>query len=160
MQIEEKDPYGPTSREEIAQLETRWKIKLPDEYKKFLLTSNGGRPNPDVFDVPGWAHQGSVLKIFYGIHAGSKASRLDRAIEVYTDRIPADLIPIAADSFGNAICLGWKGKRRGKVYFWDHEDELDEHGRFRQDYGNVYLIAKSLMEFLNSLRESEDAECE
>ena len=67
-----------------------------------------------------------------------------------------------------AACFSWPGRgrfarvrvaplrRRGKIYFWDHEDELDENGCSRQDYGNVYLVANSLDEFLNNLYESED----
>ncbi len=54
------------------------------------------------------------------------------------------------------ICLGIKGKRRGKVYFWDHEDEFDDNGEGRQDYGNVYLLANSLDEFLNKLHENTE----
>ena len=26
---------------------------------------------------------------------------------------------------GNAICLGLSGEHRGRVYFWDHENEPD-----------------------------------
>jgi len=42
------------------------------------------------------------------------------------------------------------------VYFWDHEDELDENGEFVQDYRNLYLIADSLQEFLDGLTTSEE----
>ncbi|MRG98460.1 SMI1/KNR4 family protein [Polyangium spumosum] len=159
MQATIDNPYGPTSRAEIAQFETRQKLSLPDEYKAFLLKYNGGMPTPNGFAIPGWHGQESSLGVFYGIHEHPDYS-LDGACETYEERVPADLIPIGTDAFGNNVCMGWKGKRRGKVYFWDHEDELDEHGRFRQDYGNVYPLANSLTEFLNNLREWEDEECE
>ena len=155
MQIEEADPYGATSREAIAQFEARWGMLLPAEYKAFLLKSNGGMPIPAGFDVPGWHGQASGLNFFYGIHEDPDYS-LDSACETYQERVPADLISIATDAFGNNICIGWKGKRCGKIYFWDHEDELDENGCFRQDYRNVFLLANSLQEFLDSLREGED----
>ena len=155
MRIKVKNPYGATSREEIQQFEARRKVKLPDDYKLFLLDSNGGAPDPRTFEVPGWPFEGSALDFFYGIH-DKKSSRLDRACEVYTDRIPADLIPIARDAFGNVVCIGWKGKRRGKIYFWDHENELDDQGSSRQDYGNVYLVANSLGEFLGKLEDLEE----
>jgi hypothetical protein len=131
---------------------------LPLEYKQFLLISNGGWPAPDVFEVPDWHGGGSVLDAFYGIHDGRKTERLDRALEVYDERIPADLIPIATDAFSNKICIGWKGEREGKIYFWDHEDELDEDGDFVQDYRNVFLVANSLQEFLDSLMTHEEAD--
>jgi hypothetical protein len=156
MQIEEPNPHGATSREEIAQFEARRGVLLPPDYKQFLLNSNGGYPTPNVFEVPEWHGHGNSVMSFYGIHDGPKVKRLDWACEVYDERIPADLIPIAYDANGNAICIGWKGEREGKIYFWDHEDELDEDGLFVQDYRNVYLVANSLQEFLDSLMTHEE----
>jgi hypothetical protein len=157
MQIDEPNPYGATSPDAIAQFEARRGILLPTEYKVFLLNSNGGMPIPDVFEVPEWHGQASELLTFYGIHEESGYS-LDGECESYKERVPADLIPIAADSGGNNICLGWKGERKGKIYFWDHEDELDEDGDFVTDYRNVYLVANSLQEFLDSLMTHEEAD--
>ena len=150
------NPFGATSPEAIAEFEARRGVLLPAEYKAFLLKSNGGRPTPDVCEVPGWHGRGSELGSFYGIHEGPKTKRLDLACDVYDERIPGDLIPIADDANGNAICIGWKGKRAGKIYFWDHEDELDENGEFVQDYRNVFLVADSLQEFLDGLTTSEE----
>jgi len=116
MQIDEPNPYGATSPDAIAEFEARRGMLLPAEYKVFLLDSNGGMPIPDVFEVPGWHGQASELLIFYGIHEDPGYS-LDSACESYDERVPADLIPIATDSGGNNICLGWKGERNGKVYF-------------------------------------------
>ena len=158
MQIDTVNPFGATSPEAIVQFEARRGILLPADYKQFLLKSNGGYPTPNVFEVPGWHGQGNSVMSFYGIHDGSKGKRLDRACEVYNERIPADLIPIAYDANGNAICIGWKGERKGKIYFWDHEDELDENGDFVQDYRNVFLVANSLQEFLDNLITHEEVD--
>ncbi len=158
MQIEEPNPYGATSPEAIAEFETRRAVVLPPEYKAFLLNSNGGWPTPNVIEVPGWHGQGSELGSFYGIHDGPETKRLDRACKVYDERIPADLIPIAYDANGNAICIGCKGEREGKIYFWDHEDELDEDGCLRYDDCDVFLVANSLQELLDSVMTLEDFE--
>lgn len=158
MRIETVNPYGPTSLEAIANFEARWRVVLPAEYKQFLLDSNGGYPTPNIFVVQGWYGWGSGLNFFYGIHEAEKVDRLDWACKVYDQRVPADLLPIAYDAFGNNICLGWKGERKGKVYFWDHEDELDENGDFVTDNRNVYLIANSLQEFLDGLMTHEEAD--
>ena len=158
MRIEEPNPYGATSLAAIAEFETRRGLTLPLEYKQFLLTSNGGRPTPNVFEVPKWHGSGSGLGSFYGIHDGPKTKRLDLACNTYDERIPADLLPIAYDAFDNNICIGWKGKRSGKIYFWDHEDEIDEDGCFRTDYRNVFLVANSLQEFLDNLMTLEEFE--
>jgi hypothetical protein len=158
MQMDTTNPYGATSPEAIAEFEARWGVLLPFEYQQFLLKSNGGMPIPENFRVPDFHGQGSALTSFYGIHNGPEHNRLDQACDVHRERIPADLIPIAWDAFGNEVCIGWKGERQGKIYFWDHEDELDENGLFVQDYRNVFWVANSLQEFLDSLMTLEDFE--
>ncbi len=158
MQIEEPNPYGATSPEEITKFEARQGVLLPLEYKQFLLTSNGGSPTPDVFEVPEWHGHGNTVMFFYGIHEGEKVDRLDRACQVYDERIPADLLPIAYDANGNVICIGWEGERQGKIYFWDHEDEIDEDGCLRYNDCTVFLVANSLQEFLDNLMTLEDFE--
>ncbi|MBK9260029.1 MAG: SMI1/KNR4 family protein [Polyangiaceae bacterium] len=150
-----EDPFGTITIDAITQFESRRNLSLPDEYKRFLLTSNGGRPVPDAFDVPGWAHENSGMQAFFGVQTGNSYD-LERELDVYDDRIPRDLLPIGCDSFGNIICLGIEGKRRGKIYFWDHEDELDENGLHRQDYSNVFLVANSFGEFLDKLTTFDD----
>jgi hypothetical protein len=156
MRIENVNPHGATSSEAIGNFEARWALVLPIEYKRFLLDSNGGYPTPNIFVVPRWYGYGNSVMSFYGIHDGPKTKRLDWACKVYNERVPADLIPIAYDANDNNICLGWKGERKGKIYFWDHEDELDEDGDFVTDYRNVYLVANSLQEFLDGLMTDEE----
>ena len=158
MHIKEPNPYGATSLGAIAEFEIRQGVVLPAEYKAFLLESNGGRPTCDCFAIPGFHGQGSMMNSFYGIHNGAEHHQLELAVETYDGRIPVDLIPIAADAGGNSICIGWIGERQGKIYFWDHEDELDEDGDFVKDYRNVFLVANSLQEFLDSLMTHEEAD--
>jgi hypothetical protein len=155
MRIDRVNPFGATSPEAITEFEARRGVLLPADYKAFLLKSNGGMPTPYVCEVPGWHGRGSELGVFYGIH-DDPDYQLDGACETYEERVPPDLIPIANDANGNNICIGWKGKREGKIYFWDHEDELDENGDFVQDYRNVFLVANSLQEFLDGLTTSEE----
>ncbi|MBK9260298.1 MAG: SMI1/KNR4 family protein [Polyangiaceae bacterium] len=147
-----EESYGMISDANIAALESRLGLVLPDGYRRFLLRNNGGAPVPDAFDVPGWHHVNSRVARFYGIHAGPH-SNLEKDCAFFAERLPPAIIPIADDQGGNIICLGIEGKRRGKIYFWDHEDEFDEHGEGRQDYGNVYFLANSIDEFLRQLRE-------
>ncbi|MBE6849032.1 MAG: SMI1/KNR4 family protein [Ruminococcus sp.] len=53
------------------------------------------------------------------------------------------VLPIGECSGGDYICIGLKGKRKGKIYLLYHEDEQREDG--------LYLAADSFDEFVKSL---------
>jgi hypothetical protein len=72
--------------------------------------------------------------------------------ECYDGRIPDDLLWIMRDPFGNVICLGVSGESRGKVYFWDHESELeDEWNGSVESAGNIKLLANDFVAFVAHL---------
>jgi hypothetical protein len=65
------------------------------------------------------------------------------------------LIWIADDPFGNAICLGISGGHRGKVFFWNHENEPDpdDWDGSVETAGNIDLLANSFSEFISGLQQ-------
>jgi tetratricopeptide (TPR) repeat protein len=78
--------------------------------------------------------------------------------DCYDGRIPAALIWINDDPFGDANCLGVAGEHRGRVYFWDHENEPDEDWDGSVEMaGNLTLVANSFTEYVAGLRELDDA---
>lgn len=115
--------FGAASAIDLADFERRRGISLPHQYKTFLSQQNGGLPNLGEFVVPGWGE--SVANSFYGICVGG-VHDIERAIESFKDVIPVDMMPIGNDPGGNQICLGVKGDRFGKIYFWDHNDWDDD----------------------------------
>jgi hypothetical protein len=147
--------YGQVSPEQIAELEARRGVVLPEEYKQLLLRSNGGKPRPDTFDVPGWHGKASVVTRLYGIHSG-KHGNLEKMIDLYEDRLPKDLLPIGGDPGGNLILLGVAGEHMGKIFFWDHEAELDKKGKSRKNMKNTFPLANDLGSFLSSLHANVD----
>lgn len=142
--------YGVVSPQQLQQLESRLLTPLPNDYKRFLLKWNGGKPNLDRFVVPGWPNQATVVNRFFAVHTG-KYSNLEKEIRDYRDRLPQGIIPIAEDPFGNLICLGLENEQRGSVYFWDHEEELDGEGLSRNDYSNMYRLTDGIELFINTL---------
>ena len=143
-----EDSKGKISEEIIAKYEQKWDVKLPSEYKEFLLKYNGGYPSPDAFAIKEIEDESTVDR-FLSIDAGPH-SNLDKYVNTYSGRIPKDLFPIAHDPGGNLICIGIKGKNIRKIFFWDHEFEVDEG---EPDYSNVHLIADNLSHFLDELYE-------
>ena len=64
------------------------------------------------------------------------------------ERIPAGVLPIADDPFGNLVCIDAREGRDGPVLFWDHEYEGDP-----PDEANLYEVAPDLQSFLDGLTE-------
>jgi cell wall assembly regulator SMI1 len=115
--------YGVASSSALDTLEKRLGAPLPQQYRDFLLSQNGGRPDLPAFIVPNWGE--SIANTFYGVGIGGLYD-LDAVLDSLDDVIPVDcVIPIADDPGGNQICVGIRGDFLGKIYFWVH-DEMDE----------------------------------
>jgi hypothetical protein len=110
----------------IASFEKLVGVRLPQEYRDFLVKFNGGEPENAVFRFGnGRASYGdSAVRYFFSITNNSTFS-LAHKYEIYADagRIPKGMLPIAADAGGNLVLLALAGSQCGKVFFWDHEVE-------------------------------------
>jgi hypothetical protein len=141
---------------EIKQIEYLLQLSFPDQYIKHLLKYNGGKCNPSIFS---FEEDGSLtqsrIHYFFAIDEGKNSLMLNIEIfKIEEKRLPIHILPIADDPFGNLICISCGEKDYGFIYFWDHENEVDYNNSDDNDYSNLYLITKSLDEFMNSL-ESE-----
>ena len=148
------DSENPIQETDIAKVEKKLGAELPTDYREFLLTTNGGRPEPNIFIAhtrPGGSRE--VLAWFFCIKEDDSNDLLEN-VDIFQNRLPESLLPIATDPFGNIICLSIEGRDRGKVYFWDHEKEAVKVDPF--GYDNVYFIADSFEEFLKSLLTSPE----
>lgn len=130
----------PASPDLIARLEQRIGRALPDTYRDYLLHQDGGRLEDNhqavntVFglgDVPRWANMWSRLDTFAG-------------------RVPDWLLPVARDEYGNLFAVSLRDEDRGSVWFWDHEQEVDEDEAPTED--NLTRVAGDWPAFLQSLR--------
>jgi SMI1 / KNR4 family (SUKH-1) len=148
------NPRAPVTDDQIDHVEALLGVTLPIAYRKFLLATNGGRPDPDGIDISWSADQTrcdhwrtSLVSRFLAIHDGEKANFVEYNLETFKGRIPPDTIAIAYDAGGNLILLGVGEENNGKVFFWvkDHEVEEGE----TPGYDNVGILADSLTEFLD-----------
>jgi hypothetical protein len=151
MTVQLLEPGKPTSLEQIERFEVRRHVRLPESYKAFLLKHNGGRPIPNEFAVPGWG--GSCVHRFLGF-GGDQGNSIEAYSDIYGGRLPAGFVPIALDPAGNLVCVSTRPESDGHVYFWDHEQELDESGNSRIDMTNMFLLARDVPSFLRSLASS------
>lgn len=133
----------PTDEAAIAAFEASRGFPLPSDYREFLLTTNGGKPEPGAFQLAlrSGPYTDSVVHWFHAL-----GHDLESTADEMARRVPPELLPIASDPGGNLVCLGVAGDARGKVYFWDHE-----HERYPTGWSNVDLVADSFNAFLRGL---------
>lgn len=146
------------NKQDVINLEQRINGKLPDGYINFLKRYNGGSPEKfRGFDIKDSRYflNGSVVEsavsFFFAIDYELKILDIYENIRIFKDgnRVPDEFLPIADDPCGNLILLCYKGKDYGKIYFWDHEEEADTGEPVT--YDNIYYVADSFTEFLDSL---------
>lgn len=119
MAIRRRRPFGRLSEERLSQFERRLPDPLPDDYRRFLVQSNGAEfiDCPEFEDVQG----GTCLETLFGLHAGPPHFQLDAIRAAFNDSLPDSLLVIGADPYGNYFVIGLSEPQRGRVYFADHE---------------------------------------
>lgn len=145
---------GPLAEDVLQSKENEWGVRLPEDYRRFLLQYNGGWPEPDSFKFKD-SDKGSSVQAFFGIKG--QYDLLDE-VRRYRRRLPERLFPIAIDPGGNRVCISVVGDDTGKIYFWDHEMSADaEQGETPDTVDNIVPIADSFDEFLDGLHELQTA---
>ena len=126
-------------------IEAKLRIKLPIEYKQFLLSEFKNPPIKDEFEFT-LNDQTSSSAIAYFLELTNNENRsITNFIDTYKNRIPVNTTPIAYDNFGNLILIE---NNSGKIYFWDHEVNDDDNCSL-SDLG---FIANSFTKFINGLK--------
>ncbi|HCO2213623.1 TPA: SMI1/KNR4 family protein, partial [Escherichia coli] len=75
-------------------------------------------------------------------------------INTYKYDFNMKLIPIAASAGGNQVCVCLEGKRKGEVWFWDHE--TDPVFNEDENVSGLTLIAYDLEDFIDRLVVEDD----
>jgi cell wall assembly regulator SMI1 len=140
MAVAFSETQAPASEESIQRLERHTGRPLPPGYREFLRQHDGG---------PLDLNDKAVNEIFgLGDDVPDFASMWDN-LETYRERVPAWLLPVADDSFGNLFTISLRSRDEGSVWFWDHENEADEGEPPTED--NIRLVAPDWPAFLNAL---------
>jgi len=104
---------------DIARFERRRALRLPSQYKRFLLRFNGGELKPSWFayqagDAAGGAH----VRRFFSLGTGG-AEDIDGICAAYGGSgpgLPGRLLPVAAADPGLFLCLALAGPEAGAVF--------------------------------------------
>jgi hypothetical protein len=136
--------FGKLSLEELTEFEKTNKIDLPQDYKKFLLTYNGGEPLKNTNQTPS-----TVVRYVLGMHNGDYDSSLYKYIDMFGKRLPFSTFPIATDPLGNLFIMSMHPDNYGQIFFWEHEGEPEiQDGHY---IDNISFVAWSFNEFISKL---------
>lgn len=134
----------------IAVLEGFLGLKIPNDYRDFLLEGNGQWQGGKDFDIP---EQGSTsLNYFFPLVSRNLTDNLPYKMKLYRGRVPEEMLPIASDSGGSLLLLSLKGKDRGAIFFWDHEMEAEDEDE-QPYYENIKILSRNFDDFLKSLKD-------
>lgn len=168
-----KNSFKKYKEKEISKIEKKYGFRFPEEYRLFLLEYGNSYFNIDgscyttIEKQPRTAEDGfATIGGFYGLGKGH--DNIIEGIECYLGRMPQSLIPIADDGCDNQICIGVSGGFLNKIYFWDHENEMEakimlgymdgETAEIDQYNMNLYMIAGSFKDFIMNFTVKEYSE--
>jgi hypothetical protein len=138
----------PLRQEDLRSFEEHHGITLPSSYREFLLATNGGRPERDLVTIVGL--EGNPLArihLFFGLRDSVESCNLDWNLDVFRDRIPAGLLPIATTEGTDKICLSVREEQAGSVFYWD--------GHAQAGQRSLYFLADDFALLLSSLQADE-----
>lgn len=138
----------------LSAFEKETGYEMPDQYREFLLKYNGGKPVPKYFKVPGYPYEQSFVRDLK--HLDGDGVDLRELNDLLKGRLPQGYLAIGTDPGGNSILLSLVSPTKGKIYFFDHENEPDEATDDLKDYPNIYLLAAGFDEFINSLKTEDE----
>lgn len=149
MELNFEFSFKSLASQDIEAFENEYSVNIPENYKKFLLLNNGGKPVKRRFKTADGTITSSVM-LFLPLSKETD-SNLESFYEKYcTNKIvPSNLIPIGVDPADSLICLTIG--EQDKVYFCDM-DYFEEDNELKDDY--VKLISENFTLFLNNLYEA------
>lgn len=146
----------PLSYEKLKQFEVETGATLPESYREFLIQYNGGQPSPDAFpiqDMP--LNEYGIIQALLGIETGHEWNDLRSDYNDLRGRMPATFVPIAYTPSGDFLCLDIQADGTAPVVFWDWYAQ-----HHPPTYANVYGVAPSFEDFLDSLFLAPESQCD
>ena len=139
----------------LNEREVAWRVKLPDDYKNFIMRKNGFRPSKNLFSV---TNRSFLIERFLSILENTKdnplgmydidvvMSQLDERLFVHEDILGFELIPIVALYGGDFLCLNYlEDTENPSICIWYHEESYELEPA-------IELVAINFTEFLVMLQ--------
>ena len=140
----------------LQEREVAWKVRLPEDYKEFIMRKNGFCPSKNLFSLQ---NRSFLIERFLCVLENTKdnplgvydidvvVSQLDERLFVHEDILGFELVPIAALFGGDFLCLNYiEDSENPSMCIWYHEEsyELDPA---------IEFVANNFTEFLDMLQD-------
>ena len=140
----------------LQKREVAWRVKLPDDYKEFIMRKNGFRLSKNLYSV---TNRSFLIERFLCILENTKdnplgmydidvvMSQLDERLFVHEDILGFELIPIVALYGGDFLCLNYlEDTENPSICIWYHEESYELEPA-------IELVAINFTEFLVMLQD-------
>jgi len=148
MTVEFVHAFPPASDKTIGRIEAGLGTALPEDYRQFLQSHNGGYLEENFLPPE------ADLSVRYLFSAGPNDDDdifdLESAAEFYAPdspadpEIPADYLPIGENSFDDVLCIKVRGDDAGGVYLWSHDAlaNTDPFERVADGFGELFAALR------------------
>ena len=140
----------------LQEREVAWRVKMPDDYKEFIMRKNGFRLSKNLYSL---TNRSFLIERFLCILENTKdnplgmydidvvMSQLDERLFVHEDILGFELIPIVALYGGDFLCLNYlEDTENPSICIWYHEESYELEPA-------IEFLANNFTEFLAMLYE-------
>ena len=143
------EAYKNGNAEKVSKLEKEFRIKLPEDYRNFLIQYNGG----DVEDGNLYVKEldeDMRMGYFFGIGIEEGFADITEINDEYDDDIPKKSLLIGMDE-GSGFLLLISGGEDSGIWYYDHTYFFDKS----TDDLNTYFICETFSDFIKILETTE-----
>ncbi|MGT2743052.1 SMI1/KNR4 family protein [Streptococcus plurextorum] len=140
------EKFGSAKIEDIHELEKKFNLVLPEDYKQFLLNFNGGETidyELNKIRIPKIDDEIN-LDLLFGVRPDEQGVDIQKWTEDYIDDL-LECSLIIGDTIQHGFIIIWiSGDENQGIYYYDDTYTLASSS----DEGNTYYLAPTFTEFL------------
>lgn len=141
-------PRQPETSASLAAFEAQHQLRLPDEYRQFLLQYGGATLSPHYFDYP---HPWTQELDRTALDQFDTLPEAEQAMYHLAKLIPPVYLPIASNNPGDVVLLRTDVAHAGQIFYWVNGLLLDR-GDDPYYVGNIAHLADTFSAFLALLQ--------
>ncbi|MBC7527945.1 MAG: SMI1/KNR4 family protein [Chthonomonadaceae bacterium] len=147
------------TEEKLVAWETEMELKIPQQYRDFLLIFKAGVPRFNRFayySLGDYYDDGSIkhalVTEFFTTLCEDDGPAYDVAGQFFGcyGEIPDWLLPFTNDAAGSYICIAHKGENEGKVYYWNRD--YYSYDRHDPNEDTLTLLTSSFNKFVQKVQ--------